>query len=346
MFQVSLQDIQSIMEDFGILSPAVSFSELQRHYYEKSDPNSKQVRLICRAVTAEGKAYVVRFKKEDDAPRELMEQQSRFAMELYAAGIPTPRVYQNGGCCIQPYTLHGYEVFVGVEEFVPGELKCVDACTARETGALLARTHNLAEENDLHVTGLVLFDPFVHNDLFAVDSFREAGDFLVEELKPLYGEILRLCERYIDILLPLRDRPRYAVQGDLSDCNMYRRKDGKLGIFDFNWCGDSVLFCDAVMQGMFVARNMDYPEELGENRMEIILASFWTGYRSVRELSREERQLYPYLMAVIDGFWSSDIRWEEDSLLNLAKAGDREGVHRRLAAVKEKLMQLETWQIS
>lgn len=343
MFQVSLQDIQSIMEDFGILDPAVSFSELQRHYYERSDPNSKQVRLICKAVTAEGQAYVIRFKKEDDAPRKLMEQQSRFAMELHAAGIPTPRVYQNRGCYIQPYTLHGYKVFVGVEEFVPGELKCVEECTARDTGALLARMHKLAEENDLHVTGPVLFDPFVHNDLFAVDSYREVGDFLVEELKPLYGEILKLYERYMDILLPLRDRSRYAVQGDLSDCNMYRRKDGALGIFDFNWCGDSVLFCDAVMQGMFIARNMDYPEDLGDDRLEKILSAFWDGYRSVRDLSREERQLYPYLMAVIDGFWSSDIKWDEDSLLTLAKTGDQSGVHRRLAAVKEKLIQLDRW---
>ena len=343
MFQVTIQDIRSVLGDFGIGSPVVSFTELQRHYYERSDPNSKQVRLICKAVTEDGQAYVIRFKMENDAPRELMEQQSCFAMELYAAGIPTPRVHQSGGCYIQPYILNGYDVYVGVEEFVPGELKCVDACTARETGALLARTHNLAEENNLHVTGPVLFDPFVHNDLFAVDSFREVGDFLVEELKPLYGEILRLCERYMDILLPLRDRHRYAVQGDLSECNMYRQEDGRIGLFDFNWCGDSVLFCDAVMQGMFVARNMDYPEDLGNDRIEKILPAFWDGYRSVRDLSREERQLYPYLMALIDGFWSTDIKWDEDSLLNLAKTGDQNGVHRRLAAVKEKLIQLDRW---
>ena len=345
MFQVSLQDVQRIAEDFGVLSKVVSFSELQRHHYERSDPNTKQVRLICKAVTGDGNAYVIRFKNEDGVTQGMLQQQSAFAMELYTAGIPTPRVFRNGDSFIHPYSLNGYDVLVGLEEFVYGELRLVDEDTARDTGCLLAQMHNLAEAHSCHVACPVLFDPFSHNDLFSYSSFCEVGERIWAEERDLYQDIRVLYERYMDILAPLRNRPRFAVQGDISDCNLYRGDDGLIGVFDFNWCGDSVLFCDAVMQGMFEARNMDYPDDLGEDRMEKILGAFWLGYKTFRSVTEEDKKLYPYLMAVIDAFWSADVKWDEDSLLNLVKGNDRDGVHRRLIEIREKLLQLDRWNL-
>lgn len=55
------------------------------------------------------------------------------------------------------------------EEFVENEVTVVDLGTARKTGELLAKTHSIAEKNDLHVNNRVLFDPVADfNDLFCL----------------------------------------------------------------------------------------------------------------------------------------------------------------------------------
>ncbi len=143
-------------------------------------------------------------------------------------------------------------------------------------------------------------------------------------------------------LQTLAAAPRYATQGDLSDCNLYRTSDGRLGVFDFNLCGDSVPFFDAVMQAIFVARLMDYPDELAGRPEEVILPAFLAGYDSIRPFTAAERALYPYLYALLDAFWLVDVRWGENSLRHAADAGDRDAVrehlretHRRIFALPE-----------
>lgn len=54
MFKVSPSDIQPILKDFGILSKVFSITELQRYYYEKNNPESKEVRLIDKVVLTNG----------------------------------------------------------------------------------------------------------------------------------------------------------------------------------------------------------------------------------------------------------------------------------------------------
>lgn len=345
MFEVDLKDIQSILADYGIKGRAVAFSELQRHHYERSDPNTKQVRLICKAELSDGSALVVRFKNEEDVTRETLERQSSFAMALYEAGIPTPRVYRSRGSFVRTYFLNGYEVQVAVEEFVSGELKGVDEETAEKTGRLLARMHNLAEAGRIQVSCPVLFDAFGKNDLFDIAMFRNLEQEVGEENRPLYETILTLSGQYMQLLAPLKERPRYAVQGDISDCNLYRTAAGEIGVFDFNWCGDNILFCDAVMQGIFEARLMDYPEAMGHDREERILRAFWKGYQSLCPASEQEKRLYPYLMAIIDAFWLSDLKWDDVSLMNQIKKGNKREITARLEKMKEKLIQYRKWKL-
>lgn len=69
--------------------------------------------------------------------------------------------------------------------------------------------------------------------------------------------------------------------------------------------------------------------------------SFFKGYRSVRSFSKEQQHLYPYLHAVINAFWSSDIRWNEDSLFHAHKSGDMESVHRWFLIIWERLTLLK-----
>lgn len=337
MFSITLEDVASILRDYGIASGISNISELQRYHYERDDPNSKEVRLIVKVDLEDASSLVIRFKNEEDVTLELIECQSQFADTLKQNGILTPTQYLANGRFANWYTIGDFEVIVTLEQFVENEIKVVDEAIAEKTGELLAKTHTIAEQYNLHVENDVLFNPFAHNDLFAFDAFMSLESTLEGDDKVLFDKIVDAYNSYMEVLAPLRNRPQYAVQGDISDCNLYLTKWGEVGIFDFNRSGDNILFCDAVMQAIFEARLMDYPENKQDDFETKILESFWKGYCSVRSFTTEEQKLYPYLCAIIGAFWSSDIRWNEDSLMNAQEAGDVESVRRWLSTIYERL---------
>lgn len=327
MFTITENDVQTILLDYGIEGACTAFCELQRYHYEKNDPASRQVRLIIRADLETGDSLVIRFKNEDDAPIEIIEAQSRFARLLYTRGIETPKTYTAEGRYARRYRINGYEVIVTVEDFAAGEIRIVDAETAEATGRLLAEMHNIAEQADSHVSSDVLFDPFKRNDLFSFEDFAAHRDKLLAIDRALYPCIVQEHARLIQHLTPFQEEPRYAVQGDLSDCNLYRTQDGKLGVFDFNRCGDNNLYFDAVMQAIFEARLMDYPEELAGRQEAVILSAFLKGYQQIRPFTARQMEAFPYFSALVSAFWLSDIRWDEKSLANALAAGDDFAAH-------------------
>ena len=331
MLTLTPGEVTPILRDFGVLSPAAALTELQRYDYTEGGPD---VRLILRADTEDGRRFVLRLRREPGVTRELAEAQSRFARLLRDRGVETPRVLRSEGLFAREYALNGYKVLANLEEFAPGELTLVDIPTAEETGALLARMHNIAEGENVHVDGPVLFDPLRRNDLFRFSAFTDMGSFLRETDGALYGEILRRYYALRGKIQALDRAPRYAVQGDVSDCNLYRTGEGKLGIFDFNNCGDNGLFADAVMQAVFEARLMDYPEDL-QDREARILSAFLRGYLGERPFTREERELYPSLYGIITAFWLGDLQWG-----SLVKTGDREAVHARMEGILRTLTEL------
>lgn len=338
MFEITRADIDCILRDFNIPSEIDDFIELQRYNYEHRNPESKEVRLIVKVLLKDASSLVIRLKNERDVTLELLESQCWFADTLKKNGIITPAQYQADGCFAKWYNFGGYDVIVTAEEFVENEVTVVDLGTARKTGELLAKTHSIAEKNDLHVNNRVLFDPFAEfNDLFAYDDFKSLENELDLECKEIFDKITAKYNQYMDVLAPLKSATRYAVQGDISDCNLYLTPAGDVGIFDFNRSGDNVPYCDAVMQGVFESRLMDYPEDSGEEFESQILSAFWDGYWSVRPFSEDEQRWYPYLCGIISAFWSTDVRWAEDSLLNLHKAGDVQGVKKWLLTILERL---------
>ena len=340
MFTITESDVQSVLLDFGIEAPCASFCELQRYRYEKDDPASRQVRLIVRADLENGASFVVRFKNEDDAPMELIEAQSRFAALLCAHGIETPKACTSEGRYARRYRINGYDVTVTVEPFVTGELKAVDAETAEATGRLLAGTHNVAEITDSHVNSDVLFDPFKRNDLFSFEDFTAHEAELLAIDGALYHRIVQEHARLVQRLAPFAEEPRYAVQGDISDCNLYRTQDGRLGVFDFNRCGDNNLFFDAGMQAIFEARLMDYPAELAGRQEPVILSAFLNGYQQVRPFTPEQKAAFPYLYALVSAFWLADIRWDENSLINALASGDAAAAHAWMKEIYRREMTL------
>lgn len=309
MFRITCEDIIPILHDYHIPSKIKNFCELQRYAYERNDSNSREVRLIVKVELVNATSLVIRFKNEHDVTLELIEKQCRFADTLKKNGIPTPNQYKSNGRYANWYTINGYDVIVTIEQFVENEVKVVDTIIARKTGELLAKTHNVAEQNQIHIQNNVLFNPFCPNDLFSFDDFKTLAPVLQGEDKLLFDRISSKYHIYMKILAPLRAYPRYAVQGDISDCNLYLTAEENVGIFDFNRSGDNILFCDAVMQAVFEARLMDYPENSDSNFEDKILDAFLEGYRSVRSFSEKEQEWYPYLLAIINAFWRSDIRW-------------------------------------
>ena len=281
---------------------------------------------------------VIRFKNEEDVTVELVECQSRFADVLKQNGILTPAQYQSNGNFANWYSIGGYDVIVTLEQFVETEIKVVDEVIAKKTGELLAKTHIIAEHHNLHIENNVLFNPFTHNDLFDFDAFLTLENCLNGEDEVLFRKIVSKYNSYMLLLEPLKKYPQYAVQGDISENNLYLTRWGEVGIFDFNRSGDNILFCDAVMQAIYEAKLMDYPENKEDNFEAKILESFWDGYCSVRSFTTEEKNMYPYLCAIINAFWASDIRWNEDSLLNAYKEGDSKSVRRWLLTIWERLM--------
>lgn len=340
MFEVTMEQLAAVLRDFGITAAPVSMQELQRYHYEKADPDSKEVRLIVKAILSDGRAVVVRFKNEHDVTRELIESQSRFAALLRANGIATPALYSAGEDYARWYSLSGYAVIVTVEEFVEGEVRIVNEEVARKTGALLARTHCIAEAHDCHVDNAVLFDPMAANDLFNHASFTEHAAQLSAIAPELYVGIECEYGKYMTRLDWMRSEPRYAVQGDISDCNLYHTSDGSIGMFDFNRCGDNTLYGDAIMQAVFEARLMDYPDGCAADNEQRILSAFLRGYDSMRPFTAQQREAFPYLYAIISAFWASDVRWSDDSLLSALKKGDSDGVRRRMIEMHGRLTTL------
>lgn len=337
MFNVNCAEIENILKDYHLFAKVKQISELQRYHYERDDPHSKEVRLIIKVDLEDSSPLVVRFKNEMDVTVELVESQSCFADQLRKNGIITPYQYNVNGKFAKRYEINGYDVIVSVEQFVENEIKVVDALTAEQTGKLLAQMHTIAEMNDLHVDNEVLFDPFTHNDLFDFEIFRSLETTLETEDKLLFDQIVNKYNTYLEILSPLKKYPRYAVQGDISDCNLYLSHSGEVGVFDFNRCGDNVLFCDAAMQAVFEARLMDYPENREDDFETKILTSFLDGYCSVRSFSEEQKVWFRYLYAIIDAFWSADMRWNDDSLWNAHKNGDVERVRKWLHTIWKRL---------
>ena len=337
MFCVTDKDIESILKDYHIIAGIIGVAELERYNFEEDGADTKHVRLIVKVDFDGAPTVVVRLKNEDDVTIEIIESQSRFAGELKKHGIITPLQYKANGRFANEYAIGGYNVIVTVEQFEENEVKIVDKTVAKKTGELMAKMHDIAERNDLHVKNRVLFNPFERNDLFAFDDFMSLENALYGEDKALFDRIVEKYNSYIEILAPLREYPRYAVQGDVSCCNLFLTAKGQVGVFDFNRCGDNILFCDAVMQALFVARLMDYPENKEDGFENKVLTAFLEGYCSVRDFSNEERRLYPYLYAIINAFWSFDIDYNDDSLLQAYKAGDLTSVRRWLETIWKRL---------
>ena len=113
-------------------------------------------------------------------------------------------------------------------------------------------------------------------------------------------------------------------------------RTGEIGVFDFNRCGDNNLYFDAVMEALFVARLMDYPEIIAGNQEQMILRAFLKGYHKERPFTERQKEVYPYLYAIISAFWLCDMKWNNDSLENAIKEDDFSAIHHWMETILER----------
>lgn len=345
MFSVTDREIAVVLQRFGIQENLAGWKEIQRHAYEKADPQTKEVRLILKVDLADGSSFILKFLREDEHPREQVEEQSAFSELLRTNGIPCAKKYatkESGGNYTCLVTVGDNTVYATMEEFESGELKAVTVDHALEIGELQARAHNISEQKKCHVRGSTLFNPFEKNDLTFYGEFEKIAEKIPASLSDDVSEIKLLYKEHMRALEPVRHMPRYAVQGDISNNNLYRTEDGLLGMFDFNNCADNYLLCDAVLQGVYFARLMDYEEELTRELSRQIFHNYFVGYHQVRAVTDEEQKWIPHLLAITNGFWGTDIKWGDTSLNVMCRDYEREPNSERFNEIEAKLSKIQS----
>ena len=316
MFEVTLADIRRIANEYHIDECPTAFYELQRYNYDEENKDSKEVRLIIKVVFEKRSPVVIRFKNEQYVTKEHIEAQCCFAVQLSKGEIKTPYIYHINGHYANDYHINGYDVIVTIEDFCDGEVTAVDENIARITGELLAQMHNVSERMDLHVYDKVMFNPLLQNDLFDISVFSENKEILRAIEPSLYDEIESITDSHLRKIATFKKETQYAVQGDISLCNLYITATGEMGVFDYNNSGDNVLFYDAIMQAVFESRLMDYKDDYPEREQDILFA-FLNGYNSVRSFTDQQKEIYPYLYAVISAYWLGDMSYDEGNLKSL-----------------------------
>lgn len=344
MFSYTSACLSDLLHSYGIYAPSLKTEELQKY---DCDDEDGQLRVIIK-VTPDGfPPIIVKIKDDRDVSETVFENQCRFSEALAESGIPTARILPVAGenQFVLSAQIDGRAVFVTAEAFMENEVRSIDMETAEKMGTLLARSHNVSEERGCHVSNKVLFDPFKDNVLFSALDFLSLSDRMTGENLLQHRKIAQEYRRIMAELEPLRLRPRYAVQGDISDCNCFFTSGGEIGFFDFNNAGDNVLYCDAVMQGLFAARLMTYPPDRSFSDEDLATA-FFRGYCSARPFTEEDKKFYPLLRAVIDAFWVDNIGWSIDNgwspckpeaLYAAVEREDSQAVQRKLEEIYSKL---------
>ena len=321
MLTVEINELQAILAEYEITETVTQVEELLRYNYENHDPDSREVRLILKLLFLDRNPLVIKFKNEMDVTGELIEKQTEFSQHLLESGVPTAHFYRSLGKYVINRSISGYGVLITLEDFMNGEIKTIDPSISEKTGRLLALMHTIAEKDDCHVQSPVLFDPFAKNDLFSFEKFTDLRCYFHHEDA---SRFTRICETYQSRMRALGGicaMKKYAVQGDISNCNLYETNTGEVGVFDFNRCGENVLFCDAIMQGIFQSRLMDYDRELTKEYSELLFDRFLMGYHHIRPFTLDEREAISHLYAVVSAFWLPQIEYDDNSISKLLEEG-------------------------
>lgn len=146
---------------------------------------------------------------------------------------------------------------------------------------------------------------------------------------PLYDKIIKLYGERSEKLKRVWDKlPKYATQGDYSINNL-TCVNGAIHIFDYNIAGDEVLVSDMIIEGLFIAQEMDLCEGLTDRDRVGLFQSFAKTYMQYRKLTQDEINVMNDIYAVGFPFWWTRIISDEKNSLskllehkNISKVND------------------------
>lgn len=190
-------------------------------------------------------------------------------------GIPDRR-----GEMLQELPMPEGERFGVMFSYAPGD-KIIegDPVRYRDTGALMGRMHGLT-------AGMRLERVTYSWQTMVTDSLPKLGAFLPVDCVELL-QLSELLESLRPELEPaLSQHPQGAVHLDVWFDNLNVTPEGKITLFDFDFCGNGPLALDA-------AYNLMQLYFLEPDRFENNAAAFLGGYRSQRELSEAEMRAIP-----------------------------------------------------
>ena len=95
-----------------------------------------------------------------------------------------------------------------------------------------------------------------------------------------------------------------------------------------------------IMQAVFESRLMDYKDDYPE-REQNILSAFLNGYDSVRPFTNLQKDIYPYLCAVISAYWLGDMSFDEGNLKSLIEKKQADAICRFMNNMRNRLIDLQ-----
>lgn len=316
---LSEQALASTLTAFGVRNKPKAITILQSTKEQDEKGNLSSLRLIARLDFEGTPALVLRLVVAPGQPEVLLEQQATFCDFLYQEGIPCPRQHRAGGRYCLRIAIDGGEAWLAVEDFVAGEVSVLDEELIAWAGSLLGRMHSLSLAAGYKVGTATIFDIRSRNDIALFEDFYGLRSSLPKQLLTLFHKVEAACRlRHKKVLAHLHSLPVCTVQGDLS--NLFLNEKG-LGVFDFNNCGDVHPVSDLVLEGLMLARQMDYKKPWTPALGDSLFASFLQGYQRTRALSDAEKEIIPDIYALGCSLYMMQVKWGPDPLYHLLKSG-------------------------
>jgi Ser/Thr protein kinase RdoA (MazF antagonist) len=301
-------------------------------------------KLIFRVDTAENGSFVIKLHHSKPMQTAIIEEQSRFSEKLRHEGINTAERFSVSNDFCHTIQLRGKLFNATLERYVGEEVKVIDEKMVKSMAELMAQMHICSEVHDLHLSTGTIWDMLSQSADISrgYAYFKSLKDMPIKKSAKfdqlIYQDITNQYDKRLWALEKVQLKlPTFAVQGDFSTNNMTNSDKG-LSIFDYNIAGDEALICDAVIQGLFISREMDLKSGLKEADRSMLFDTFMSTYQKNRPISRVEREIMNDVYALANSFWFTPILFSDDSLKQRVDAGDVYAVNHLMDAIWQQLM--------
>lgn len=317
---------------FGINDEIKKITPYFDYFNFVSSPS--EVKYIAKVEFLNHNSVVIRITKEKHIESKLIEKQCAFSQKLMSLGINTPKRHKVNGKYVGVIKYKNHILNVTIEEYVNENLKKLNKKLTYDVGVLMGFMHKISEIHKLKInsTGYV-FNLLGSNDVIGYDKLIELNEkyqldnHRIQDIKNKYDLYLNSLKE------KLKSLEKYAVQGDLYFDNL-TYVDDELWVYDYNIACDEYLIVDMVIQGLLLAYEADYEEDLS---VEEYFNVFYQGYKTQRQLSKLELEIFNLIWPMANALWFTKIHIKENSLESLLKDNKMEQAKKNIELICNKL---------